>query len=114
MFHGRIESELFVTADHQFKIGAAPKSNSDAAYAIRQDMIAIRGGDCTLEPDEVGLTGRYLASEYTGSAFMYFFQIRGGPIVEVENHLSHRAMQDLSANSDYTLTWKAKNALVFG
>jgi ABC-type Fe3+/spermidine/putrescine transport system ATPase subunit len=114
MFRGRIESELFVTADHQFKIAAAPKNNGAAAYAIRQDMIAIRDGDCALDPDEVGLSGRYLASEYTGSAFMYFFQIRGGSIVEVENHLSHRSAQDLRANTDYTLTWKARNALVFG
>jgi ABC-type Fe3+/spermidine/putrescine transport system ATPase subunit len=114
MFQGRIDAELFITGDHQFRIGPSAKNNRDASYAIRQDMIAIRDSDCAPGPDEVSLNGRYLASEYTGSAFMYFFQIPGGPIVEVENHLSHRAMQDLSANTDYTLTWKARNALVFG
>ena len=45
---------------------------------------------------------------------MYFFQLRSGSIVEVENHLSHRPMQNLDVNANYTLTWKTENALVFG
>jgi hypothetical protein len=77
-------------------------------------MIAIREGEATDEPDEESISARYLASEYTGSAFMYFFQLRSGSIVEVENHLSHRAMQNLDVNADYTLTWKTESALVFG
>jgi putative spermidine/putrescine transport system ATP-binding protein len=114
MFRGRIDAEHFTTNGHKFKIAAAAKSSLDASYAIRQDMIAIRERDASPATDEVSLGGRYLASEYTGSAFMYFFQIQGGSIVEVENHLSHRPAQDLTVNADYMLTWKAENALVFG
>ena len=67
-----------------------------------------------IDGDEVSIRGRYVASEYTGSAFMYFFRTPGGSIVEVENHLSHRAMQTLDVSRDYTLSWKADHALVFG
>jgi putative spermidine/putrescine transport system ATP-binding protein len=55
-----------------------------------------------------------VTSEYTGAAFIYFFHTSSGSIIEVENHLSHRAMQNLDVEADYTLAWKRENALVFG
>jgi ABC-type Fe3+/spermidine/putrescine transport system ATPase subunit len=114
LFAGRIDADLFLTDTHQFRIDSLKTKSADVAYAIRQDLITIRDNSVSSETDETSISGRYLASEYTGSAFMYFFQIHGGAIVEVENHLSHRAMQDLDVNADYTLVWKTKNALVFG
>jgi ABC-type Fe3+/spermidine/putrescine transport system ATPase subunit len=114
IFRGRIDDDLFLTDDHRFLISSAKTKSDDVAYAIRQDMITIRDNSTSAEKDEAFISGRYLASEYTGSAVMYFFQIQGGAIVEVENHLSHRAMQYLDVNTDYTLTWKTKNSLVFG
>jgi ABC-type Fe3+/spermidine/putrescine transport system ATPase subunit len=114
LFPGRIEAGVFATGDHRFKIASMINGSSEAAYAIRQGMISIRDGEVMPGPDEESVTGRFLTSEYTGSALMYFFELPGGLIVEVENHLSHRAMQDLTVNENYTLTWKASHALVFG
>jgi ABC-type Fe3+/spermidine/putrescine transport system ATPase subunit len=114
LFQGRIDAERFVTEERQFKLSAHRTSNSEVSYAIRQDMIEIRENDATTEPDEESVKARYVASEYTGSAFMYFFRLQSGAIVEVENHLSHRAMKNLDVNAEYQLSWKAENALVFG
>jgi putative spermidine/putrescine transport system ATP-binding protein len=114
LFRGKIDAGEFITEDHRFRLGGSRTSSADPSYAIRQDMIAIREGEAANEPDEESISARYLASEYTGSAFMYFFQLHSGSIVEVENHLSHRAMQNLDVNADYTLTWKTESALVFG
>jgi ABC-type Fe3+/spermidine/putrescine transport system ATPase subunit len=114
LFAGRIDAGIFVADGNLFKIGSTRTRSGDAAYAIRQDMIAIRDIHSNIESNEESINARYIASEYTGSAFMYFFQSPNGAVVEVENHLSHRAMQNLDVNADYTLTWKTENALVFG
>jgi ABC-type Fe3+/spermidine/putrescine transport system ATPase subunit len=114
LFQGRIVAERFVTEERQFRVSAQRTSSAEVSYAIRQDMIDIRENDTPTEPDEESIRARFIASEYTGSAFMYFFQLQSGSIVEVENHLSHRAMQTLDVNADYVLIWKAQNALVFG
>jgi ABC-type Fe3+/spermidine/putrescine transport system ATPase subunit len=114
MFQGKIEDGRFIAGGCQFKLGAPGSNARDASYAIRQDMIAISDDASTIASDDVSITGRYLASEYTGAAFMYFFRTNDGAIVEVENHLSHRAMKALDVNADYMLSWKADHALVFG
>jgi ABC-type Fe3+/spermidine/putrescine transport system ATPase subunit len=114
LFQGKLNADLFVTDERQFRVSAPKTSSAEQSYAIRQDMIDIRDKDARVEPDEESIGARYIASEYTGSAFMYFFQLQSGAIVEVENHLSHRAMQNLDVNADYMLTWKTENALVFG
>ncbi len=118
LFRGKIDAGLFIADDQRFKIAAPKAKSAEPSYAIRQDMIAIREPADPLNarlPDEDSLSARYLASEYTGAAFMYFFKLDGnGAIIEVENHLSHRAMQTLDVNADYTLAWKTENALVFG
>jgi ABC-type Fe3+/spermidine/putrescine transport system ATPase subunit len=113
-FQGKLDADLFVTRERQFRICAPKTSSAEPSYAIRQDMIDIRDSHANVAPDEESITARYVASEYTGSAFMYLFQMQNGSIVEVENHLSHRAMQNLDVNADYLLAWKAENALVFG
>jgi ABC-type Fe3+/spermidine/putrescine transport system ATPase subunit len=114
LFKGSIADGIFAAGDHRFRISSQSGSSTDATYAIRHGMIAIREQDAALAPDDVGVCGRFLTGEYTGSAMMYFFELPGGPIVEVENHLSHRAMQELTVDRTYTLTWKVNHALVFG
>jgi ABC-type Fe3+/spermidine/putrescine transport system ATPase subunit len=114
LFDGKIDADLFIAADQRFRIGAPKRNSAETSYAIRKDMIVIREAQAASEANEETLSARYLASEYTGSAFLYFFQRRDGSIVEVENHLSHRAMQNLDVNVDYTLAWNRDNALVFG
>jgi putative spermidine/putrescine transport system ATP-binding protein len=114
IFRGRIEDRFFVTDNHKFTINSSVTDSNEPSYAIRQDMIIINESTHEINDDEVTICGRYVASEYTGSAFMYFFRTESGGIVEVENHLSHRAMQELKVNADYALSWKASHALVFG
>jgi putative spermidine/putrescine transport system ATP-binding protein len=114
LFAGHIDAGLFTAGDHRFRIASAINGSAEPAYAIRQDMILIRDAGAAPDADEVSIRGRFLASEYTGAAMMYFFEVPGGSIIEVENHLSHRAVQDLAVNENYTLSWKADHALVFG
>src|SRR4030081_252040 len=71
LFRGKIDAGEFITEDHRFRLGGSRTSSADPSYAIRQDMIAIREGSAANEPDEESISARYLASEYTGSAFMY-------------------------------------------
>ena len=114
LFGGRIGPGQFVADGHGFALPERKTASADVAYAIRQDLIDIRPGSQQLQQGEAGVAGRYLASEYTGAAFMYFFELANGKIIEVENHLSHRAAQDLDVSLHYTLAWKASDALVFG
>jgi putative spermidine/putrescine transport system ATP-binding protein len=114
LFEGSIEADLFAVGDHRFQIASPVRSSAEPAYAIRQDMILIREDDAASDADEVSIRGRFLAGEYTGAAMLYFFEVPGGSIVEVEDHLSLRSVRDLAVNENYTLTWKASHALVFG
>jgi ABC-type Fe3+/spermidine/putrescine transport system ATPase subunit len=114
LFAGKIEADLFLADGQRFRISSAKRRSAEASYAIRKDMIVIRDARTRPETNEEAIDARYVASEYTGSAFLYFFRRRDGSIVEVENHLSHRAMQNLDVNVDYALTWNSQNALVFG
>ncbi len=74
LFGGRIDADLFIAADQRFKIGSPKRHSAEPSYAIRQDMIAIRDAEAAPEANEETISARYLASEYTGSAFMYFFR----------------------------------------
>ena len=114
LFGGKIDAGLFIAEDQRFKIAAPKAKSADISYAIRQDAIIIKDSDAEIEPDEDSINARYVASEYTGAAFMYFFRSESGAIIEVENHLSHRAMQNLDVGAQYTLVWKTEHALVFG
>ena len=114
LFEGAIDGNAFSNGVHRFPLKGALWPNSVPAYAIRQDLITVRQSGVSLADGEAGLTATYLASEYTGAAFMYFFKAADGHIVEVEGHLSHRAPQNLDANSTYQLVWKADEALVYG
>lgn len=114
LFAGNIQSGSFLAGAHSFPLTSKLHSNPSPAYAIRQDLISVRPSNASLASGEAGLTATYLASEYTGAAFMYFFRAEDGHIVEVENHLSHRAAQNLDVNATYQLVWKADDAIVYG
>ncbi len=114
LFSGTIGGGTFSDGAHSFPLSGTPKPNASPAYAIRQDLITVRPSNSPLGSGEAGFTATYLASEYTGASFMYFFRAVDGHIVEVENHLSHRAPQNLDVNATYQLVWKADDALVYG
>src|SRR5260370_14637650 len=94
IFRGKIDNDLFISDDNRFRITTYRIKSADSSYAIRQDKISIRKCDAESERDEERIIAKYVTSAYTDSAFMYFFQTDKGAIIEVENHLSHRAMQN--------------------
>ena len=114
IFSGKVDGSVFQSEGQRFGFSTPVRSSAETAYAVRQDMILIKSPDEPLGAGETGLTATYVTSEYTGSAFMYFFKTDDGHIIEVENHLSHRAAQDLAVDAPYHLVWSAESALVFG
>lgn len=113
IFQGSVGADAFHAGVHRFPLVAQPTAHGVPSYAIRQDLITVRAPTAGHAVSEAGVSATYLASEYTGAAFMYFFQTDDGHIVEVENHLSHRSAQMLEPGSLYHLTWRASDALVF-
>eukprot|EP01037_Dinobryon_pediforme_P015641 gene15641-15788_t len=114
LFEGTIDGHAFRSGTTTFSFAALVTPSVETAYVVRQDVILIKAMDAPVSADETGLTATYVTSEYTGAAFMYFFKTDDGHIVEVENHLSHRAAQDLVVDTRYRLVWNAKSALVYG
>jgi hypothetical protein len=55
-----------------------------------------------------------VASEYLGSSIMYFFEAKGGKVIEVEHHLSNGAPATYEPKALYQLRWKPDDAIVFG
>jgi len=89
-------------------------SAEPTSYCIRYDRIRVRpAGAEPAADDEVGMSARYITSEYSGSAIIYFFQLQDGKVVEVEYHLSHRKPEDFVEGDTYTLTWPREEALVY-
>ena len=113
MFEGRLDGSVFVAGPDRFDFSNRMNSGGRPAYAIRQDLITINQS-LAYANGETGLKAKYLASEYTGAAFMYFFEAADGHIIEVENHLSHRSAQTLEPGKHYQLAWKISDALVYG
>jgi putative spermidine/putrescine transport system ATP-binding protein len=113
IFEGRIEQGAFLAEGTRFPVASTLGRAAAPAYAVRQDLIAIRPEVEGPGPGETGLVAEFLTSEYSGSAVMYFFQLPSGKVVEVENHLSHRAPADLEPHHRYSLVWKVAEPVVF-
>lgn len=111
---GRIAGGVFLSGRAKFPLGAAHRSSGDPAYAIRQDLITIAPVEMLPALDEARLEAKYVTSEYTGAAALYFFELETGEVVEVENHFSHRAPQEFEPHRPYSLIWKTSDAVVFG
>ena len=111
---GQVEDGAFVSASGRFPIAGAHREAGEGAYAIRQDLIAIAPSGTRVAADEAGLEARFVTSEYSGAAALYFFALENGGVIEVENHFSHRAPQEFEPRRPYSLIWKASDAVVFG
>ncbi|WP_181704854.1 ABC transporter ATP-binding protein [Chthonobacter rhizosphaerae] len=114
LFEGRLGDGAFVSP-----VGALPLPpraeplGGGPAYAVRYDRVEVRPPNAPVAPDEVGITGAFVASEYTGSSVLSFFQLPDGRVFEVEDHLSHRAPPVYAPQETYGLVWKRDAALVF-
>jgi ABC-type Fe3+/spermidine/putrescine transport system ATPase subunit len=111
---GRVEGGAFLSGSARFSLSSAHRSAEEPAYAIRQDLITIAPVETRIAADEARLEAKYVTSEYSGAAALYFFELETGEVVEVENHFSHRAPQEFEPRRPYSLIWKASDAVVFG
>ncbi len=110
LFDGRTENGAFVSAAGQFPLAAAEQAS---AYGVRYDRIAVRDADQAAGADEVRLGATFLTSEYTGASVLSFFALPDGRVIEVEDHLSHRAPPAYQPQQTYGLVWKRDAALLF-
>ncbi|HHZ10090.1 MAG TPA: ABC transporter ATP-binding protein [Rhizobiales bacterium] len=108
---GELRGDAFVTAYGDLAYGKRIES-SDGAYGIRYDRIAVVGETAPSAGVEVPVT--FVASEYLGSAVMYFFEAADGHILEVEHHLGKGRMPEYRSREKYKLQWKPEDAIVFG
>lgn len=110
---GTVSGERFEGAAGTVEIGGLRQPSSSPVYAIRYDRVSIRPKDQPLQPGETGISGTFIASEYTGSAINAFFTLRDGSVFEVEQHLSHAAPETFEPQTPYLLAWKKEDALVY-
>jgi len=116
LFEGAVEGGEFVSGSARFSLDGAQYSkrpDNAAAYAIRQDRIAVRPAGAPFSLDETGLAATFVASEYSGSSVLSFFATPAGQVIEVEDHLSLREPPSHTPRQDYALVWKPLDALVF-
>ncbi len=92
--------------------GPSPAGGSDAVYAIRQDLIAVRPVDAPATGEEGRLAAHFVASEYSGPSVTSFFRLPSGTMVTVEDHLSRREPRSFEPGRPYGLVWRATDALV--
>lgn len=112
LFDGRIDGRDFVTQAGRLPFTATPRPGGRPAYAIRRDRITVQAAGSPT-PSGASIDARFLASEYSGSAVNFFFEIDGGQVIEVEHHLSHRSPDRFEAQAAYRLSWRAEDGIVF-
>ena len=114
LFEGSLASDAFVSPAGRFPLSAsATRRPGGPAYAVRYDRIEVRPAPAETAPDEVAIEGTFVTSEYTGASVLSFFSLADGRVVEVEDHLSHRAPPTYAPQQRYGLVWKRDAALVF-
>jgi ABC-type Fe3+/spermidine/putrescine transport system ATPase subunit len=115
LFEGEVRDGAFDTPVGRFPVEGAvtAPAGGSPAYAVRHDRVAVRPAGSTAAPGEVVLEGAFVASEYTGASVISFFDLGGGRLFEVEDHLSHRAPETYEPRRRYGLVWNRDQALVF-
>ncbi len=110
MFHGRTEGDHFITGDVDL---ALPEVDVDAHhYAIRYDQISVH--EPGVSTRGLGtLDARFVASEYLGSSFIYFFELVNGRVIEVAQHLSRSVPMHFEPAATYRLSWDVNNVHLF-
>jgi len=84
-----------------------------ASYCIRSDGVAVDRTDAPPRPGQVRMTGRFLASEYSGARVVGLFDVDAGRPFEVEYYLGHRTPPEFARDAVYALEWSADSALLF-
>jgi len=111
---GRMEGHRFDTVTGRHAIDRRCFSTDPAAYAVRHDQIIVRAAEVAPTGDEESVTGRFVASEYLGSAIHSMFALEDGTVFEVEAHLSHHAPPSYEDGRSYRLCWLRESAIAFG
>ena len=111
ILEGATRDGAFVHGERRFDL---PSGTTDVAYyAIRHDAVSIEAADAAAEPGKAALPATFIASEFLGSRIVYFFQLPGGGVFEVERHLSRSDPVDYRRNAAHTLCWNMEDALFF-
>ena len=116
---GRVEGGAFTLRDLRLPLatatatGAAATAEGPAAYGIRYDRVTVATPDTAAGSGQVGLPGRFLASEYSGPRTTSLFDVGGAAPFEVEYYLGHRQPPAFERGRDYALQWAADAALIF-
>jgi putative spermidine/putrescine transport system ATP-binding protein len=115
LFEGEVRDGAFHAPVGRFPIDGASRAPASGppAYAVRHDRIHVRPAGTATATEEVSVEGAFVASEYTGASVISFFDLGGGRLMEVEDHLSHRAPETYEPQRRYDLVWNRNQALVF-
>jgi len=114
LFEGTLSGTRFTASCGTFDVVKPAAPWARPTYAIRQDLVAIRPAAEAPAAGEAGTVARFVADEYSGPTILYLFELPDRNMVEVEDHLSHRAPRTLVPGEDYALVWKSDDAVVFG
>ncbi|MEM7041605.1 MAG: ABC transporter ATP-binding protein [Pseudomonadota bacterium] len=110
LFDGRTDGDRFVA--NEIAMAMPPYGLDARHYAVRYDGISI--DDAGTAPDGRGSAeARYVTSEYLGSAFIYFFALADGRMIEVEQHLSRFEPVRHKRGETYLLSWDLDDVLLF-
>ncbi len=112
LFPGRAGPAGFEAEGACLPVADRPGAGSEAVYAIRHDLIAVRPADAATTDAEASMTAAFVASEYSGPSVTSFFRLPSGTVVTVEDHLSHREPRTFEPGRPYGLAWRAADALI--
>ncbi len=112
LLRGQVADGTFSAAGLQVDVGSRAGPGR-ACYCVRSDHVAVGAEDAPPRPGHVRVTGRFLASEYSGARVVGLFDVAAGRPFEVEYYLGHRAPPDFARDGVYALDWPADSALLF-
>lgn len=98
---------------HRISPSSASTTSATSLVLVRNDrvQVAVEGAHVG---ERVGLTGRYVASEYAGSRVLALFDVGASRHFEVEYHLGHTKPPELTPGHRYFLNWNPDDALRYG
>jgi len=109
---GRVSDGAFAALglDLRLQRSAGP---GRASYCVRSDSIAVVDADAPPRAGRIRVSGRFLASEYSGARIIGLFDVDAGRPFEVEYYLGHRTAPEFTRDRIYALEWPAGSALLF-
>ena len=92
---------------------AALPKGQPAELALRFDRIAVCRDRADIPAGHAGLPARFLTAEFNGASVLSFFQLPGGTMVQVVDHLSAPRLRPLDEGRDYWLGFDPADLIVY-